>query len=105
MPSRRAQRLALSGLSSEAPRGYATTAHHWCGLLRLVPSYAAHHDWAVTMEIGGGVTVVVESVWEKGKVSWLSEVVDGGGRNGEDGVGDVCCEVACRCGWAECGGK
>ncbi|GKE95720.1 hypothetical protein Tco_1580575 [Tanacetum coccineum] len=38
----------------------------------------------------GGVTVVVD------RVSWLSEVVRWGRRNGEDGDVDVGCDVACR---------
>ncbi|GKB33997.1 hypothetical protein Tco_0873398 [Tanacetum coccineum] len=45
---------------------------------------------------GGGVTVVVDLWWKRGRVSWLSEVVRWWRRNGEDGDVDVGCDVACR---------
>ncbi|GJW80105.1 gag-pol polyprotein [Tanacetum coccineum] len=39
--------------------------------------------------LGGGVTVVVDLWWKRGRVSWLSEVVRWWRRNGEDGDVDV----------------
>ncbi|GJV42735.1 putative reverse transcriptase domain-containing protein [Tanacetum coccineum] len=45
-----------------------------------------------------GKRVVVDLWWKRGRVSWLSEVVRWWWKNGEDGDGDVGCDVACRCG-------